>query len=69
MQTVAWMGGSRPNQLSTVSPAEAAKCRELFQEQATIYIQAWGNLPPEIARLFWKRARYDAHASARAAGE
>lgn len=79
-QTVAWTGGSRPRPLAEVSPEERAKVRALWREQCGLYVGAWGNLLPpsptcpvsgkrvdrlDMARLFWRHARYDAHATYR----
>lgn len=70
--TTAWMGGSRPNPWLSTSCDERKKTCQLFREQCGYYLEAWGNLLPpspgshfEMARLFWNRARYDAHASYR----
>lgn len=77
---VAWTGGSRPRALSTISPGEAATLRALFRKQCATYAGAWGDLLPpsrvcpvsgrpvsrlDMARLFWRHARYDAHATYR----
>lgn len=60
----AWTGGDKPRSYSGVCGKEKNDVSVLFREQARDYAQRWGELPVlGIARLFWRRARYDAHAS------
>lgn len=64
--TVAWMGGSRPKKFSDCSSAERNTVSYLFREQVAIFNQFWGSMPEmDILRIYWKRARYDAHATLR----
>jgi hypothetical protein len=78
--TVAWMGGCRPRPLAELSADERCKVRALFRAECATYAGAWGDLLPpspvcpvsgkpvdrlDMARLFWGRARYDAHATYR----
>ena len=63
--TVAWMGGCRPNPIANISQEERLKTSELFREQMQIFYAYWGVYDWDMARLFWKRARYDAHSTYR----
>ena len=68
IQTQAWMGGDRPAPYSTLSKREKYLVSELFREQMQTYAAYWGSVIPEVTRVFWKRARYDAHATMRRQG-
>jgi len=66
MTPTAWTGGSRPRPLLELSMGERRYVTRLFREQ----MSAWSGfsldpVPMTIARVFWKRARYDAHATYR----
>ena len=61
----AWTGGSRPAPLSTISRCERILISILFAEQVRDYVNAWGSIDLETARVLWGRARYDAHATLR----
>lgn len=64
--TIAWTGGCRPRPLSEISTDERATVKRLFREQAEVWTDYWcETLPFDIGRLFWRRARYDAHATFR----
>lgn len=66
MNPRAWMGGSRPRPLSELSWSERLYVTRLFRDQMNTWIDFWGDLVPmDVARTFWKRARYDAHATYR----
>ena len=67
MSRAAWTGGSKPAPLAAITPMERAMVTAYFREQAREYINFWGDFPPDVRRLFWVRARYDAHASMRGA--
>lgn len=62
---VAWMGGSPPDPYNQISRQEKLLVRDLFRDQCRVYIAYWGDLPKDMRRLFWNRARYDAHATLR----
>lgn len=62
---LAWMGGFRPLPYPEISQEEKALVSILFREQCEIYSCYWGDLPKDMRRLFWNRARYDAHATFR----
>jgi hypothetical protein len=67
MQIVTWMGGSRPHKLDAIGSVERAIVRKLLSEQIATHAQFWGDCPLDVCRTFWKRARYDAHATIREA--
>lgn len=66
IDTVAWMGGSSPKKLSTLSHKERGLVSFLFAEQVAAYSGGWGEFPNlDVCRIFWNRARHDAHATCR----
>ncbi len=66
MTPVAWMGGTRPAPLLTISREERHLVSKLFREQANLYADYWGmRAATDTLRTFWRRARYDAHATIR----
>ena len=66
MNPTAWMGGSRPHPLSELSQDEREYASYLFRQQVRTWSTYWfAPVPGDIARIFWKRARYDAHATYR----
>lgn len=60
-----WTGGSAPKPLSEISKAERATVKASFREQCETYREFWNDLPIHIVRIFWNRARHDAHAQHR----
>ena len=67
---ICWMGGPKPAKwLETRRNAavngmlETLLASDLFRGQCEIYKEHWGDLPLGVARTFWTRARYDAHAT------
>ncbi len=63
----AWTGGSTPVPLSQVSAAERRTVTAFFREQLSDWASAWSDCPPaDVMRTFWRRARFDAHATHRA---
>lgn len=65
-QVIAWMGGTRPGALATLSAEERQCVKRLFREQCMEWVTYWGEaLPMDVARIFYNRARYDAHATYR----
>lgn len=64
---VAWTGGTVPSAYRNTHRREKSLVRVAFREQARDYVDYWHKLPLSAARVFWLRARYDAHASIRAA--
>lgn len=63
---VAWMGGSRPKKFSDCSVKEKNLVSYLFRDQVAAFNLFWGDMPEmDIFRIYWKRARYDAHATLR----
>ncbi len=66
MNPIAWMGGSRPRPLSELSQDEREYACYLFRQQMRTWSSYWfAPVPGDIARIFWKRARYDAQATYR----
>ncbi len=64
--TKAWTGGTGPRPWSDVEGFERVYVSALFAEQVADWIECWGNMPEmDTARIFWNRARHDAHATAR----
>jgi hypothetical protein len=75
---VAWTGGDSPKSLRELSHGERSLVTSAFREAMQASIDYWGDgaalcfngdAPSVLAnaRIQWKRARYDAHASIRAA--
>ena len=65
----AWTGGTFPAALGAVPTAERRYVSRLFREQCEEYIGfTGGELPGDIGRVFWRRARRDAHATFRGRG-
>ena len=66
MNPITWMGGSRPRPLLELSQYERLYVTYLFRQQVRTWSTYWfAPVPGDIARIFWKRARYDAHATYR----
>ena len=65
MSRRAWTGGSPPRPLASISLAELFDVGLLYAEQCQVYREAWGDVPEDVARIFWGRARHDAHATHR----
>ena len=64
--TIAWMGGSSPEPLLSISAAERSIVSFLFQEQVVEWTSYWQDkIPLDLCRIFWNRARGDAHATHR----
>jgi hypothetical protein len=61
---VVWIGGSRPAPLSTIGAIERSTCSSLFRQQCETFSDYWGTAPDlDTCRIFWRRARHDAHAT------
>lgn len=71
MKIIAWTGGSRPNPLSDISRNERAIVRAIFRDSMSEVFSYWGDYRGlndselDMARIQWKRARYNAHATFR----
>ena len=66
MNPIDWMGGSRPRPLLELSMGERRYVTRLFREQVDTWLDYWrDSIPMDVCRIFWKRARYDAHATYR----
>ena len=67
-----WTGGTPPDPLCALLALERALISRLFREQCATLHSYWGDHRGlnksqwETFRLFWQRARYDAHATLRA---
>jgi hypothetical protein len=60
------MGGSRPAKPSSVSAAESSIQKALFGQQVITFRHYWKFEPEwDTLRIFFNRARYDAHATMR----
>jgi len=63
---IAWTGGDRPAMPSQVGPKFAGLQKLLFGEQVETFRGYWGDSPNwDTLRIFFRRARYDAHATLR----
>lgn len=70
MTPIAWTGGSRPRPLLELTKGERTYVSYLFRQQMSTWLDFWfAPMPLDVARIFWKRARYDAHATYRNQGE
>ena len=59
-----WMGGDRPKKLGSVSGEERALVSAEFRQQCKTHARYWDlTIAWDTARTFWRRARYDAHAT------
>lgn len=62
----AWTGGTRPAPLLSLSAEERETVSAMFREQLADWASFWREPPPtDVLRTFWRRARYDAHATHR----
>lgn len=69
MTPTAWTGGSRPRPLRDLPFGERQYVSYLFRQQVRTWSTYWfAPVPGDIARIFWRRARYDAHATYRNEG-
>jgi hypothetical protein len=65
---IAWTGGDRPGPYASLSLPEKKYVSGLFKDQIRCWKNYWqgGENPPwDTLRIFYKRARYDAHATFR----
>ena len=67
MQSIAWTGGSGPTAPSGITTMEAAYAKALFRSQCNTFRHYWRTrvIPYDTMRIFWGRARGDAHATFR----
>lgn len=66
LHIICWMGGSRPRKSSQIDLIESATRKFLFREQVQTWRNYWGDSPDwDTLRLFFGRARHDAHATLR----
>jgi len=66
LPVIAWTGGSKPLPVPLISHEERKILVFLFQEQIIKYLNYWHDYPDDdTVRIFWNRARYDAHATMR----
>lgn len=66
VRRVAWTGGSPPRGIKDISAEEKLLIAEMYHEQIKHWVSFWGDQPPrEVLRIFWGRARHDAHATCR----
>jgi len=70
-RTIAWTGGSKPAALRLISSEERQLTRNIFRAAMAEVRAYWGDYRGlnatalDMARVQWKRARYDAHATLR----
>lgn len=63
---IAWTGGTAPKPLLGISKKERGLVSYLFQEQVMIWLDYWKvKVPLDVCRIFWNRARHDAHSTFR----
>ena len=63
---IAWTGGSRPAAPSAISAAQAGTQKFLYCQQVETFRNYWGDYPNwDTLRIYYNRARYDAHATHR----
>ena len=68
-RVLAWAGGSSPRPIGTIGRWERDIVTALFREQWNTFTAFWGSAPDhDTARIFWNRARHDAHATGRVYG-
>ena len=64
---VAWTGGSQPPPYNTTTRGHKLLISRILREQIHDYMTAWRTGPDlDTIRIFWNRARHDAHATIRA---
>lgn len=64
---IAWTGGSEPLPFHAVSSLEARLVNALMDAQVAAFRAFWGKEPgTDVREIYWRRARYDAHATVRA---
>jgi len=65
-QPVAWTGGSRPPCYAVSPTARRLLISHLLREQVRQYAAYWSECPNlDTVRIFWNRAKHDAHATIR----
>lgn len=63
---VAWTGGSDARPIEQVTGLERRCVRSLFRQQVIMWREFWKDRPDrDLLRIFWNRARLDAHATYR----
>lgn len=63
---IAWTGGSSPAPFASLDAPQRATVKAAYAEQCSMYEDFWGKAPDvELRRVFWNRARHDAHATHR----
>jgi len=71
MNVIAWTGGSRPAKWSDTAGNERKLTHDIFRASMMEVFAYWGDYRGlnesslDMARIQWKRARYDAHATLR----
>lgn len=68
-RVIAWTGGSTPAKPSQISAAQASVQKFIFAQQVADFFGYWGDYPNrDTLRIFFRRARMDAHATFRDGG-
>lgn len=71
MNVIAWTGGSRPARWNDTQAQEKKLARDIFRGCMLEVFNYWGDFRGlndsvlDMARIQWKRARYNAHATFR----
>jgi hypothetical protein len=66
IRALLWLGGSKPAKLGDIPPWERALVSVLFRDEVAMWQEYWREpIHRGVARTFWRRARYDAHATFR----
>jgi len=66
IQVKSWTGGTTPKAIKDIDREEKALVKKLYHDQIAEFEKFWEHYPSRfIRRTFWRRARYDAHATFR----
>jgi hypothetical protein len=64
IQVKSWTGGTTPKAIKYIDREEKALVKNLYHDQIAEFVMFWEHYPSRfIRRTFWRRARYDAHAT------
>ena len=66
IQVKSWTGGTTPKAIKDIDKEEKTLVKKLYHDQIAEFVMFWRHYPNRlIRRTFWRRARYDAHATFR----
>ena len=64
MRTKVWTGGTMPASVESLTRQERHLVSYLFRQQFSTFVDYWEEYPDrDTQRIFWRRARFDAHAT------